>query len=357
MNAQDYFSIKSVCELLSISRPTLNSYRKKFGIESITIRGRVYFRKLDILERFCFPAVSVTPTHSFTVVSDFAVEELEVAPGVFDLRQIRTIDAFGAICLMCCLKSRTERQEHVYLLTAADSASVYLQSISFFQELKRVDAEYIHYDSTPLNNITLSNAHIILPLHLIGYKGGEKSILNDIYASLREQGFSEELCSSLGWTLGELADNATTHANGSCYFMLSSMVGPRKYLTLTIGDIGVGIPVTLKSNEHFKSMDDLSAFVTAFKSDVSSWEDHHKRGKGLNDLLAIAKGNGAWVRTESNDMGLFFDFQKSENQARTRPAGTKAAGTRYSIVLIDSEFDYVTKREINTFLDDFMEQI
>ncbi len=300
---------------------------------------------------------NLMPTIDLTVLNDSTVEELEVAPAVFDLRLIRSIDPFGAICLMCCIKSQIANKKHVYLLTGMSSASFYLRGINFFQELKRVNAEYLHYNSETLRDVALSNPEVILPLHLIGYRGGEKSILNDIYTSLRGQGYSEDMCSSLGWTLGELADNATTHANGPCYFMLSSFVGPKKFLTLTIGDIGIGIPFTLKTNDLYKNLDDYKAFISAFKSDVSSWADIHDRGKGLNDLLSIAKGNGAWVRAESNEMGVFFDFSKNTDSVDMKKATTKAKGTRYSMVLIDSEFDYITKSEINTLLDNYLEKL
>jgi hypothetical protein len=355
--SDQYFTIKEVCRLLNISRPTLDSYRKKYGIENIVRKGQVLFKRTDVLEKLLFPMTDIQPEVDLTVLTDTAVEELEVVSGVFDLRQIRAIDAFGAICLMCCLKSRIAKQEHVYLLTGMSSASFYLQGINFFQEIQRVNAEYLHYNAETLRDVALNNPEVIIPLHLIGYKGGEKSILDDIYASLRGQGYSEEMCASLGWTLGELADNATTHADGPCYFMLSSLVGPRKFLTLTIGDIGLGIPATLKTNEHYKYLDDYKAFISAFKSNVSSWEDVHDRGKGLNDLLAIAKGNSSWVRAESNGMGVFFDFSKNTDVINFKSAGTESMGTRYSMVLIDSEFNYISKSEMNTLLDRYLEKL
>lgn len=356
MNDQ-YFTIKELCELLQVSRPTLDSYRNKCGIKSVVLKGRVYFKKTDVFEKLSFAMMGKRPELDFTVVNDTAVEKLEVSPGVFDLRLIREIDAYGSICLMCCIKSRVSERRNVYLLTDKTSACFYLQGINFFQELKRANGEYLHYNSEIFSDVPSGNPEIILPLHLIGYKGGEKNILDDIYASLKKQGYSAEMCSSLGWTLGELADNATTHANGPCYFMLSSLVGPMKFLTLTIGDIGIGIPSTLKTNDHYKNLDDYSAFISAFKSDVSSWADNYDRGKGLNDLLAIAKGNGAWVRAETNGMGVFFDFSSKAVSINMKNAGTQVKGTRYSMVLIDSEFDYVTKKEMNSILNNYLEKL
>ena len=353
----EYLTINEVCQLLDISRPTLDSYRRKSGIEETKIKGRILFRKLDVVEQFCFPERSVKPESELLLLTDSAVEDLEVAPGIFDFRRIKRIDTFGAICLLCCLRGRTRSKTHIYLLVGLNSASFYLKSIHFFQELMRVDGEYVHYDPDVLRDVEAGDSRIIVPLHLVGYKGGEKGILPDIYASLRNQGFSEDLCSSLGWTLGELADNATTHANGPCYFMLSSLVAPYKFLTLTIGDIGVGIPVTIKKKKEYEKVDDFKAFINAFKSNVSSWEDYHQRGKGLNDLLGVAKGNGAWVRAESNGMGVLFDFGNDDDDICAKNAGTKGAGTRYIMVLKDTQFTHVTKKEIDALLDDFMERL
>ncbi len=351
-----YFTIDEVCKLLTISRPTLNSYREKYDIRSIKVKGRVFFKKVDILKRLYLPVRPEKQKAELTVLSDFAVEDIEVAPGVFDIRYIGVLDPFGAICLLCYLRNRIDRKEHIYILMGRDSASFSLHGMNFFGELTRVGSEYVHYDEDVLSDVSLTNPEIITPLHLIGYRGGEKSLLDEIYAQLKKQGFSEDLCASLGWTLGELADNATTHAGGPCYFALSSVVGPCKFLTLTIGDTGAGIPVTLKSNEIYGGLTDFEAFISAFKSDVSSWAEYHKRGKGLNDLLAIAKGNGAWVRAETNGMGIFFDFRDGSHNITAREAGASNSGTKYSLVLIDSQFKYVTKKEINAFLDAFLEK-
>jgi excisionase family DNA binding protein len=252
----EYFTIDEVCELLGVSRPTLNAYRKKHDIDSVKVKGRVLLKKVDVLKLMHLPLRPEQTRIDLTVLSDFAVEAVEVAPGVFDLRRIGVIDPFGAICLLCYMRNRIDQKQHVYMLIGRDSASFSLHGMNFFGELTRVGSEYVHYDEHILEDVNPSNPEIITPLHLIGYRGGEKGLLDDIYARLRIQGFSENLCASLGWTLGELADNATTHAGGPCYFVLSSTVGPYKFLTLTIGDTGAGIPVTLKTNSSYADLSD-----------------------------------------------------------------------------------------------------
>ena len=355
-----YLTINDVCKLLNISRPTLNSYREKYDISHVVIKGRILFNKLEILEKLYYKNEIVKPELVFTVNNDFNVQKIEIAQNVFDIRQIKTIDPFGAFCLLCCLMGRVRRQEYIYLLIERNSASFYLQSINFFRELTRAHSEYVHYNTSILEDVYIDSSETIMPLHLIGYRGGEKRILEDVYTNLKKQGFSDNLCSSLGWILGEIADNTATHAGGvPCYFMLSSAIGPSplKFLILTTGDVGKGIPATVKSNKKYYELNDYQALITAFKSDVSSWDDIHKRGMGLNDLLGVTKGNGSWVRAESNGKGVFFDFTKSSCKVNARNAGTDVNGTRYCLILIDSEFNYVSKKEINQLLDKHLEQL
>jgi len=356
-SSTNYFTVPEACELLDVSRQTLTAYRKRYDLKQTKVKGQVRIDKLDVLQKVYLPDFNIDPKLNFVSAREFRVEECEVVPNIFDVRLIQEIDPFGAVCLLCCLKQRVSQKQYVYVLTGKNSASNYLRDIHFYQEFKRIDSQYIHIDDEILKEMDGEPSGIILPLHLISYKGKEKAVLEDLYKKLRAQGFSEDLCASLGWTLGELADNATTHSGGLCYFMLSSTASDHKYLALSIGDIGMGIPASLQKNATYKDLSDLKAFVLAFKSDVSSWEDFHRRGKGLNDLLSIARGNRACIRAETNGLSIRFDFRGEQPNLEVAEAGTIASGTRYCMVLIDSTFDEVSKNEIDSMLDAFLETI
>lgn len=353
----NFFTIQEACELLAVSRPTLNAYRKKYEIREVKHRGRVLLNKLDVLQKTYLSDEEVSSVLTFIVSTEFTVEDCEVAPDVFDIRTIKTIDSFGAICLLCCLKDRVKHNRRIYLLTGNNSASVYLQQIRFFTELRRVDSHKVQVDDSVLSELDVHPTDVILPFHLIGYKGKEKAILEELYTPLKHQGFSEELCSILGWVLGELADNATLHSAGPCYFMLSSDMKKLKCLTLTIGDVGVGIPANIRSKDKYKSLSDLQAFVTAFKSNVTSWDDVHNRGRGLNDILGVAMGNHSRVRAESNGLSLRFDFETDQAQVDIIHPGTQTTGSRYSVVLIDSEFSGITKKQVDVVIDNVLRDL
>jgi excisionase family DNA binding protein len=352
-----YMTIEEACKLLQISRPTLNSYRKKHRIKENKVKREIRLDKLDVLKKLYLPNKDTAPELIFTVTNTFDVDDCEIAKDVFDFRLIKEIDPFGAICLLCRIRTRIRDQAAVSLLSDKRSTSAYLRDIGLFAELSRLDSRQVHFDDATLLKPDRTPADVILPLHIIGYRGGEKAILDVLYRQLAAQGFSEDLRSSLGWVLGELADNAATHATGPCYVMLTSRETDQKILVLTVGDIGGGIPKTIKSKAVYSGLSDMQALIWAFKSGVSSWDDKHERGKGLNDILGVAKGNRGNVRAESNGRAVRFDFKSGSHCCSVGDAGTQSDGTRYCIVLTDSEFAATTKSEIDQMLDKFVEEL
>ena len=285
------------------------------------------------------------------------IQDLEIISNVFDLRGITVIDGFGALSLLCLIKARLKvGGESVYVLVQDTYACRYLRDIGFFQEVKR-GAPHLFVNDDVLNAKSALPPDTILELQTIGYRGAEKRILEHLYGALQRQGFTENLCSYLGWTVGELADNAHTHAGGPCYLAITSLHGESqetKFLSIAIGDTGDGIPNSLKKNPLYSPLDDRQAFLMAFKSNVTSWSHDADRGRGLNDLLAIGKGNNAWVRVETNDMSLFFDFRRELPRIEYMPV-TKINGTRVSLVLIDSKFESVSKKIIDDLIDHELE--
>ena len=109
------------------------------------------------------------------------------------------------------------------------------------------------------------------------------------------------------------------------------------------------------TNPKYKALSVKNALYLAFKSTVTRWGDEARRGNGLNDLLAIGKGNMAWVRVETNGTSLIFDFREGcDDPVKQGGASAKTIGTRFSLVLIDAEFRDVSKEEINELIDQAM---
>ena len=169
---------------------------------------------------------------------------------------------------------------------------------------------------------------------------------------LIRHGFSEEIGARIGWIFGELADNALTHGKGPCYLMCHRFIAAKKgkfnFLAIGVADMEVGIHNSLRTNPKYSQLDAKTALLTAFKSNVSSWGDEFKRGKGLTDVIAISLGNYSYFRVESGDMGVSFPW---DSAAKWRQPMSSVSGTRYSIVLTDAEFKDVSRKKADAFIE------
>src|SRR5690606_32717045 len=148
----------------------------------------------------------------------------------------------------------------------------------------------IFWDEEAFNSIpshTYSEL-IKLPITRLGVVGAQNKIVDDLILNLSRQGYSEDICAYIGWAMGELTDNATTHAKvHPCFVYFEQYGKDQRFLQFTIGDIGVGIPASLKTNPSYAQLTDNRALLMAFKPNVSGRSDEEKRGKGLTDVLKI----------------------------------------------------------------------
>jgi hypothetical protein len=358
---RDLISIKEACKLLDVSRPTFNKYRDDYSFEEFSFRGRIFFSKIELIEKIILNSFTRKNIDlAFTAMNSNSIEQLFILDDIADLRGNIKLDAFGIISLLCMLKNKIKNQDQkIYLLIDDTPFCKHLSAVGFFRELERSSIGNIIYNKKLPENENLSGIETILfPLHLIGYRGAEKKVIETLYAALVKQGFSENLSGYLGWVIGELSDNCHTHSkSGPCYLMIESTYSENissKFLSVVIGDIGVGIHNSLRANTKYAYLSESEAFVTAFKSDVSSWPDEHKRGKGLNDILAIGIGNNAWIRAESCGIGFFANFSKDNNHFELIKGCTYAQGTRVGLILIDNTFKDIPRSEVNATLDNFI---
>lgn len=354
----DWITIEEACSLLKVSRPTLNSYRTKKKLKQIRFRGRIVLSKTDIIKKVILPSLTDEQL-DFTIFADFDFNQIQPIPGVFDLRKIIAIDPYGVMTLLCSIKYHLKENEtnNVYLLLDDSFACSFLDSIGFFTEVSRGHADRVFANYVNLKKRPQTRATIILPLHLIGYRGAEKKVLDRIYDPLLKQGFSEDYCGHIGWMIGELCDNAHSHSHGPCYLIIEAMESKStntRYLSIAIGDTGIGIPSSLKTNLKYSNMNDKELLPFAFQSEVSRMEVEPKRGKGLNDIISIAKGNKSWLRVDSGTEGLFFDFRTGDNITFVNSV-VNCRGTRFCLVLIEAGFENISRENVNQIMREFME--
>ncbi len=344
---------------MQVSRPTLNAYRAKKKLRETRFRGRVQISKTDIIKKVVL--LEPTDPRSLTILDNSGFESVHPVTGVFDLRNISAIDSYGLMTVLCTIKCHLKKNENnrVHLILDGSIGCSHLDSIGFFTEVVRSHSNRVFANYNDIIKRPQTRATVILPLHLIGYRGAEKKILEELYDPLQRQGFSQAYCGHIGWVIGELCDNAHTHANGPCYLVIEALESDTtqtRFLSIAVGDTGIGIPESLKTNSRYADKSDEILFPLAFQSGISRMDVEPKRGKGLNDVLSIAKGNRSWLRTDSNGLGLFFDFREAEEKITFYSPSIDTSGTRFCLLLIDSEFQEVSRQEINEIIQKYLEK-
>ncbi len=354
----DLINGSETCKLLDISRTTLYSYRKKYSISSIKIKKEVKFSKTEILYKLYTQLNPLNSKVSLSIHTKDEFEILKIDDRSYDLRRIEMIDGHGAISLLSHFVSQTNNGKAIHLLI--DSSNTFLKSMNFFSELSRHLNSTIFWDEIVFNSIdNVDYASIIkLPITRLGIIGAQTQIVDDLTAELEKQGYSNDIRAYIGWAMGELADNAATHAKTHPSFAYFEQFGEdNRYLQFTIGDTGIGIPVSLRKNSNYKLLSDTEAILTSFKPYVSGRRDEEQRGKGLTDVLMIAMECGSHLRVESNGIGLSFSFHSGLDSFDIVTPLYKNNGTVISILFIDGHFASVEREDVGKYIDNCLEKI
>jgi len=346
----DRIGITEACKLLNVSRPTFNAYRIKFKLRKSNDGRKLFFSRQEILMKI--PPKIVGSSIDLSIVDDATTAEIMIAEGVYDLRKINLIDPHGILSLLCSVISKAMEGGPVQLLIKDSFLIQQLHSLGFFHELERTRRKNIVWDRSVLKGLASMDTDTFLPIQYIGHKGGERQSSENLIRLLIRHGFSEDIGGNIGWIFGELADNSLTHSKGPCYLMCQRFITPTRddlnYLAIAVADLGVGIRGSLRTNPKYAGLGDKEALITAFKSNVSSWSDEYKRGKGLTDVLSIFLGNYSYFRVDSGNMAFRIDWEK---QAKILKPMCDVAGTRHSIVLTDGKFDKINRDTANSFVD------
>jgi hypothetical protein len=346
----DWLTLEESCTLLHISRPTFNKRRQEFDLKVRHWGGRLWFSKRQLADRILLKTpANISSQVALMGNANSRVTQIKRKGNVYDLRSISSIDPFGVICLLCAIISEQSKVSVIY-----DDSKVgrLLASIGFFSELAQKRADVAGLSRLPNFSYWLEPT-IMQPLVAVTHKGAERSTVVELQKILAVQGFTPEIANYAGWLIGELADNALTHGKATCYTIVQRIGTKGKRIAIGLGDLGIGIPQTLKLNPKYSSLSDRAAFVMAFRPYVSGWGDEYKRGKGLTDIVKIVAGNRGMLRVESGSMGLEMNFRDGVDIQFTAPM-TKFHGTRYSIVIEDHGFKEVSRSEADHFLQEAM---
>jgi hypothetical protein len=358
---ENLLNTQAACEFLGVSRPTLNTYKEAYGI-TFQKKGKEHlFKKNELIAKVLSLSPPRGPTLDLVMTAESSrVAALKLDPYTYDLRQLNLIDGYGMFALMADMYESLQVGCEVNLILDSEFSCRYLCEAKFFTEIRRQFPKNIYLNQEPEKLILTPNVDSFLPLTKVGFKNAEQAPLEtDVVPILKNQGFSETIAGYIFWIVGELMDNAHTHAQakGNCYIAIHRFGADRKYLQIDVCDIGVGIPTTLKTKPEHQSLTDRHALARAFRSRVSSWPNEAQRGKGLSDVLGVAIGAQSFLRIESGGEGMLMIFAGEGKHARLQPPLTAAKGTRISLTLIDQQLRTVSREESDKFTEEVLEKI
>jgi len=345
-----FLSLNQAAQFLGISRPTFNVRRTQFKLNEIQEGRSVWINKAELLTVYAKEHL-VLGISNLVVTETDTTQQLVIDKNTLDLRRINLIDAYGAISLLVETVEILEQEKRLYLVVANTGAITLLCNMGFFTELKRRFEGRVFWNSDSLPNIEKKIRHVLLPIKYIAYKGQERKYLEEEIAPLIvKQGYDGDTTGYLQWMLGELADNALTHAQGPCYVLAGQFSKTNDCLEIAIGDAGKGIFNSLKENPRYSKLSDKIAFIKAFQSRVSSWPDDKPRGKGLNDALGMAMGSNSLLRVDSKGIGFLFNFSNGQKELLEKTPATSRGGAKFCWVLINSTFDKSDRSEVDQFI-------
>lgn len=349
-----WIGIKESCEILHVSRPTFDRYRVEYKLQARHSKGRVWFSREEVLGIFRRITLLNEPV-SLKLSSTGTFESLKIDSATLDLRRLESLDPFGAVSLLCGTISLAAGSGKVRLIVDDSAGIKHLSEVGFFNELQHACGESISIEGRIPERGPAADSAALLSFERVTYRGGDRDKADTLLRQLAAHGFSENLRSYVGWIFGELADNSLTHAKGTCYLLVQRFEGRHDALAIGIGDVGVGIHNSLKTNPKHAALSDEQALIKAFKAKISSWDDEYNRGKGLSDVLKIAIGNQGVLRVDSGPYGVSMDFRnRAPEIIPTRPmAGTP--GTRFCIVLYDKNFTEVTRSQADAIVETVLE--
>lgn len=351
-------SLKDACDLLEISRPTFNARRTVHRLREHNEGRRIFFDKAEVLQKLYVPSHPGAETYNFTTLECSPLHKLNIDPTTLDLRRINRIDAFGAIELLCEVFHIARKNGFINLITHFGHASRFLRQCGFFLEVTRrlPEQSFITSPEAPEQNNPIEA--VILPISLVGYKGAERPLTEEAANRCLELGFNPELAGGIGWILGELSDNAHTHSKGPCHILVMIERSARApIIQIAAADLGAGIHETIRRNKKYSRLKPEAALLTAFKSNVSSWPDEHKRGKGLTDIAALTLASRSYFRVESNRIGLLANFASLTSEIDLNKACATAPGTRFCVTLSNPINAEISREEADRLIDEALRRL
>jgi hypothetical protein len=355
----DLIGLQEALTILRVSRPTFDKIRKEYQLKEFKVGRFTKFSKTELLQRVVVKRFPLGEKFQFCFGYPFNFESLKLDENSYDLRKIDLMDGHAAISFICHIVSRV-KNDHSYIHLIIDDSASWLKFFNFFGALKQLHNSKVFWDDDYLSKIPAVNFSewIKLPVTRLGFVGAQTKIADDLTIQLAKQGYSDEVCSYIGWAMGELCDNASTHAGvHPCFVQFTQLGKDKKFLLFTIGDVGIGIPRSLRKNVRYSLFSDKEAILSSFKPYVSGRADEERRGKGLTDVLKITMECSSYLHVESNDCSFAFRFNVGKDTFLEQAPVVRGEGTVISVLFIDGNFASFDRDAVRDYIDSCLEKI
>ncbi|AEX84745.1 Histidine kinase [Marinitoga phage MPV1] len=222
---------------------------------------------------------------------------------LFDFSKVSFVDPFGANFLVLLIKNLENKgiKINVNILELNSDVFDYLNRMNFFDKLGIDYLEYPHvkHDS---NNRFLEMKEIYSIEEIPDVEKHFQKVIKD-----------EDLARFLGYQIRELLDNIFSHAESSIGALLMSQKyhsSSTEKIIFSVGDLGVGIPATLKPFFQNISMDHLLIeksldFGVSSKKNSGIYFGSDHRGAGLYYIKRYVQMN-KWNLLVISKKGLYF---------------------------------------------------
>lgn len=239
-----------------------------------------------------------------------------------DFTEIGFVDPYGMIGLILLLRflKMSSGASPKIILPQGDVRS-YLGRAAFLQEAARF-ADFL----PPLDQVWLRNMKLLegstpslLEVSLLRDSCAIPGVLNHVENALRDQlAYKKANALDICIMLSEISHNVFDHneAGTICYVAMQTYTDRQenKFLCVSVGDNGVGIPDTLRTNTRYAHLEnDSDAIRESLKKHVSRL-DEHTRGNGLYHLLELVWKHAGRMCIRSYAGGVYVRADRKEER-------------------------------------------
>lgn len=255
---------------------------------------------------------------------------------VIDCSELQFVDPFGMVGVILASRSQQLQggEAFTFLLPEGNVRS-YLGRVGFFRAALQF-ANFVppvNDDWLALMNCYQGTTPSLLEVTLLEGADAVPPVLDCVETALRNNlSYRKSDAFDICIILSEVCHNVFEHNEGKTvgYAAMQAYTSRqgKKFLQVSVGDDGLGVPETLRRNPQYANLtDDSDAIIKSFENHVSEFDDP-TRGNGLYHLLELVVNHKGTLTVRSG-MGKVY-IRGDKKQGRTFDVA-QLKGTQFAI--------------------------